>query len=99
MDAWLNCENLLITLSKKHVSFAEKTTQVIDECAHICLATFHALKSNFTKVQNLALLCVGICEECAEICERYNDSYFLSCAAACRQCSLAITQVATTAID
>lgn len=98
MEAWLNCENLLITFAQKDASISSRTRQVVDECAHICLATFHALKRKMTDVQELALLCIGICEECAEVCERYNDALFRNCAAACRQCSSAITHIASPAV-
>ena len=94
MEAWLSCENLLISLSKKENSFSERTKQVLDECAHICLGTMHAITHQIKNINKVALLCVGICEECAEVCERYNDKMFITCAAACRQCSTTISSIA-----
>ena len=98
MDAWLNCENLLITLFQKGTSFSQRTTQVLDECANICLGTLQALKSDHKNLKEIALLCVGICEECAEVCERYKEAVFQSCAAICRQCSTAFSPLASSAI-
>lgn len=99
-EAWLNCENLLINIFQKDTSFSKRTRQVVDECAHICLGTVHALKSGWSKLnlKEIALLCVGICEECAEVCERYNDVSFKECAATCRHCSAVFTQFVTTAV-
>lgn len=94
MEAWLNCENLLINLLQKEISFSHRTTQVLDECANICLGTLQALKTGYSDVHELALLCVGICEECAEVCERYKDSSFEKCAQICRQCSSAFSSIA-----
>ncbi len=98
MEAWLNCENLLIGMAQKNKPLSGRSRQVIDECAQICLGTCHALKKGLHHMHQLALLCVGICEECAEICERYNDHLFKNCASACRQCSSAITNIASAAV-
>lgn len=98
-ETWFHCENLLVALLQKDTSFSIRTHQVIDECAHICLGTLHALKSGWHKlnISQMALLCVGICEECAEVCERYEDVLFKECAFTCRQCSAVFTQYAAIA--
>lgn len=98
MEAWLNCENLLITLANKNISTSARTQQVLDECAQICLSTLHALRNKVQNRNQLALLCVGICEECAEVCERYGGTIYQNCASACRQCSAAISKVALSAM-
>ena len=92
-DAWLNCDNLLITLHEQSTSYSGKTTKVVDECAHICLGMMHALKHKWANMAEVALLCVGICEECAELCERYEEEQFIRCAAACRKCSAIFTKL------
>ena len=97
-DAWLNCENLLIALAKKDISFSLRTTQVLEECANICLGTLQALRTGHQSLHQLALLCVGICEECAEMCERYKEIKFQTCAAICRQCSAIFSPMAYSAI-
>ncbi len=94
MEAWINCENLLMSLIQKEPSFSKRTTQVLDECANICLGTLHALKSSHQHLNQIALLCVGICEECAEVCERYQDVTFQNCAAKCRKCSALFSSIA-----
>jgi hypothetical protein len=86
-DAWMNCENLLVNIHQVKNSFSKKITKVIDECALICMGTFHALKSSPKNIERFALLCIGICEECAEICEELNDEDFRECARVCRECS------------
>jgi hypothetical protein len=86
-DAWMNCEDLLVRIAKAKNHLSKKIAKVIDECAFICMGTFHALKSQSVNVTRFALLCVGICEECAEVCEELSDEQFLQCAKVCRQCS------------
>lgn len=98
MEAWLNCENLLITLAQKETSSSMRTQRVIDECAQICLGTLHGLKNKINNITQLALLCVGICEECAEVCERYGGALYKNCASACRQCSKAVSKLAAAAM-
>jgi hypothetical protein len=96
--AWLQCETLLESLTNQGISFSARTQQVLEECAQMCLATGHAVKNNLPRRYELALLCVGLCEECAEICERYKNKLFDACAQACRQCSAVITPIASAAV-
>lgn len=95
METWLQCEELLVDLTQKKASFSTRTTRVLDECAHICFGVLQSLRMPGHNAQQLALLCIGICEECAEICERYTDKAFRACADTCRQCSTLLTPVAT----
>ena len=93
-NAWINCENLLTELAEVGSSFSKKVTKVIDECALICMGTFHALKSKSVNVSRMAVLCVGICEECAEVLESMQDEEFRKCARICRECSQTMTVLA-----
>lgn len=93
-NAWIKCENLLTSLAQAQISFSNRLVKVIDECALICMGTFHAIKSFSADIQNYALLCVGICEECAELCEEEQGEHFRECARICRECSKNISQLA-----
>ena len=97
LDAWINCENLLMQLSLVKKTFSKKVTKVLDECALICMGTFHAVKTQSQNLGKIALLCVGICEECAEVCEMQSGEDFLACAKTCRICSNAISTLAEAA--
>lgn len=85
--AWMSCEDLLNDIAHVRHIFSKKMLNVLDECAFICLGTFNALKAGHADVKKMALLCVGICEECAEICEAQRGEVFLQCARICRECS------------
>ena len=63
------------------------------------MGTFHAIKLQFKNLSDMALLCVGICEECAETCEKYEDEMFTECAIACRKCSKAISYLTNTSVE
>ena len=95
-DAWMKCEDLLVNIAQVQQSLSKKVTKVVDECALICMSTFHALKSKSVNVSKLAMLCVGICEECAELCEELNDENFKHCAQFCRKCSETMSAIAFT---
>ncbi|MDB5196760.1 MAG: hypothetical protein JWP88_1131 [Flaviaesturariibacter sp.] len=96
-DTWANCESLLLTLSLTQCSFSKRTMQVLDECANVCLGTMEAVKDGCKELSQLALLCVGLCEECAEICERYSDGQFQHCAQVCKRCSATLSHLAAEA--
>ncbi len=93
-DAWINCENLLVSMAQVKNSFSRKISKVVDECALICMGTFHAIKSYSPNISKFALLCVGICEECAEACEEQQGERFQLCARICRECSRTISELA-----
>lgn len=98
METWLQCEELLLSINEKKTSFSARTIRILDECAHICFGALQTLKSPDNNLNQVALLCVGICEECAEICERYGDKAFRACANTCRQCSTLLSPLAAAAL-
>ena len=95
-NAWVHCEDLLTTMASFKATLSRKVTKIVDECALICMSTFHAMKSSSVNIQKLAILCVGICEECAELCETQDSEAFLQCARTCRLCSETMTDIAFT---
>jgi len=95
-NAWINCENLLTDLVRMQAVLSKRITKTLDECAYICMGTFHALKTSPQNAKRMALLCMGICEECAEICEEQKEAYFQDCARICRQCSDTMNALAFT---
>ncbi len=92
-DAWIHCEELLRTIGYVPETFSKKITKVVDECALICMTTFHALKAKSVNAGNYALLCMGICEECAELCDELSGTYFRDCAKVCRHCSATMSEI------
>lgn len=93
MNALVNCEELMVRMVEQP-SFSKRTTRVLEECTNICHGMLQALKENWHDLATMALLCVGICEECAEICERYHDRNFQICAIVCRETSQTFSDLA-----
>jgi hypothetical protein len=92
----MKCEDLLVNIAQVQKQLSKKFAKVVDECALICMSTFHALKSQSVNASRYALLCIGICEECAELCDELNDENFKHCAKLCRQCSETMSAIAFT---
>jgi hypothetical protein len=54
-----------------------------------------SLPSPVAKLLNeCAQICMGICEECAEVCDCFDNSIFKQCAQTCRYCSNSISELA-----
>lgn len=98
LDAWANCENLIKGIGQKSRKLSTHIVNTIAECAQICMGTFYAINANSVNTAKIALLCVGICDECADVCETIDDAVFQQCAQACRSCSSSISDLAAKAI-
>ncbi|GAA4334112.1 hypothetical protein [Flaviaesturariibacter amylovorans] len=94
VSAWSECMQLRRLLDGAPVTYSTRTLQVLDECATLCLGTLQALQCGFAQVPALALLCVGVCAECAECCARYGEAAFAACADACTRCAAALSDLA-----
>jgi hypothetical protein len=92
-DAWINCEDMLTNMAQVQKRISKQITKVLDECALICMSTFHALKSKSVNAGRYAVLCIGICEECAELCDELGEENFKQCAKVCRECSETMSQL------
>ena len=99
LDASLNCQNLLSEFGKKTKRLSSHTEKLLYECAHVCMGTFHAIKNRSVNAGLLAILCMGICDECAELCEAANNPLFKQCADACRYCSNNMSDLALNALS
>ena len=99
METCLTCENALVLIPDSKIGEKQKLQNILNECANICLGMLHAIKSRSANTDKIALLCVGICEECAEACEKYFfDPLYRKCSMICRQCADAMSTLALTSI-
>ena len=98
LDASVNCQNILGEFGKQNWNLSFRKAKLLDECAHICMGTFHAIRNGSVNAGLLAILCMGICDECAEVCESFNSPLFKQCADACRYCSNNLSDLALSAL-
>ena len=98
LDTFLSCQLLLQAIEGEE-NFSEKISTLLNDCAHICVGTFYAIKHGSVNAPRLALLCMGICEECAEVCESFGESIYKRCAEACRYCSSNLQPLAVQSLD
>jgi len=99
LDAFINCEILLKGQAKKRTLLSAQITKLLNECAHICMGTFYAIKNNSINASRLALLCMGICDECAEVCDSIDNDLFKQCAQACRYCSNTVSELVVDGLE
>ena len=57
------------------------------QCEDICFAFLQAASSNSQYLQKFIFLCIGLCEECAELAEEKMDDDFMEAAFQCRNFS------------
>ncbi len=96
LDAWINCENLVAATAGTNQHISSKLIKLVDECALVCMGTFHALAGKSKNISRIALLCMGICEECAEACEMIDLDIFRECSRICRTCADSMSHLAFT---
>lgn len=96
LETWISCENLLAALQLNELPGKEQLAKVVDECAHICMETWQALKNRCASARKLILLCIGICAECADACTVFTHPQIQQCAALCRRCGDGFAQLAAT---
>jgi hypothetical protein len=93
LDAVVNCENVLAGLGDKK-PLSSQILKLLNECAQICMGTFYAIRNHSVNASQLAILCIGICDECAEVCDGIDNILFKQCAQACRYCSNSMNDMA-----
>lgn len=98
LDTSFNCKNLLTELGRNNKILPSQKAKLLNDCANVCLGTYQAIKNRSINAALLSLLCMGICEECADFCDSINNSLFKQCADACRNCSDNLGNLAITAI-
>ena len=96
LEAWINCENLLAEIALRQPGYAHSMEKTLDECARICMETWQTTRQ--APNRQLMLLCIGICTECAEACNRYDDDWFRQCARACSRCATRLADVSLQAV-
>lgn len=57
------------------------------QCEDICFAFLQAASSNSQYLQKFVFLCIGLCEECAELAEEKKEDVFIEAAVQCRNFS------------
>ena len=98
LDAVANCENVLAGVAGRK-PLSSKILKVLNECAQICMGTFYAIRNHSVNASRLAILCIGICEECADVCDSIDNILFKQCAQACRYCSLSMNDLASNGLE
>lgn len=68
MESWVVCENAMVVLPKIEHEKGADLVRAFNEFADICMGLLVALKLKSVNVGKLALLYIGLAEECVELC-------------------------------
>jgi hypothetical protein len=98
LDAVVNCENVLAGLGDKK-PLSSQVLKLLNECAQICMGTFYEIRNHSVNVSQLAILCIGVCDKCAEVCDSIDNILFKQCAQACRYCSNSMNELASNGLE
>jgi hypothetical protein len=68
MESLVVCENAMVTLPKVKHQRHPDIIKAFNEFADICMGLLVAIKAKSVNIGKIALLYVGLAEECAELC-------------------------------
>jgi hypothetical protein len=71
-DTALICEACVNALSKED-TFDTCYQRSLKQCQDLCGAFLHAASIDSIYLEKIALLCIGLCEECIEICTELKE--------------------------
>ena len=72
IESWVVCENAMVVLPKIDDERVSKLIRAFNEFADICMGLLVALKMKSVNTGKLALLYVGLAEECADLCSSFT---------------------------
>ena len=67
-DTVFICETCINALAREKI-FNTLYVRSFKQCQDLCAAFLHAAATDSIYLEKIALLCIGLCEECIEICE------------------------------
>lgn len=56
------------------------------DCGDICNLGMRFLSRNSINSDSVIGICIDLCHQCAEECEKHDHAHCLECARACREC-------------
>lgn len=81
-----------LKLGGKHAE-PEHINLLVD-CARICSINADFMLRDSTYYPQICALAADICDECADTCERFDDSFMQECAVTCRRCAESCREMA-----
>jgi hypothetical protein len=90
IDACLQCFSACLNCAgrdHKEGSSMGNCAQINMECAAVCNAAAKLMSLGSKYAKEVCLICVKICTECAEECEKHDKPHCRECAQACRECA------------
>lgn len=97
VQACLKCYEVCMRMTATHCletggeHVAPDHIRLMLACAEICRTSAHLMLIDYADHKKLCALCITICEECAESCEKLDGME--DCVKACQQCASACREM------
>ena len=73
-------------LLEPDVAHLERCMKLDKECYDVCKLTAHHLERESDHMHLFLSVCIKICNDCADECEKHSHEHCIKCAEACRRC-------------
>jgi hypothetical protein len=95
VDCYRTCSQTLIrclNIGGKHAEVEH--VNLIMDCAKICSATADFMLRNSLYYPQTCGLTADICDECGDVCARFEEDFMKECASVCRRCAESCREMA-----
>lgn len=88
LDCFRTCNETLIRCLKMRGKHSKlEHLNLIMDCARICNTNADFMLRNSTYYTQTCALTADICDECGDVCDRFEDDFMKECASVCRRCA------------
>jgi hypothetical protein len=95
LDCYRTCNQTLIrclSMGGKHAELDH--LNLIMDCARICNTNSDFMLRNSMYYPQTCGLTADICDECGDVCDRFEDDFMKECASVCRRCAESCREMA-----
>ncbi|MGD6934868.1 MAG: four-helix bundle copper-binding protein [Candidatus Bathyarchaeia archaeon] len=95
VDCYRTCNQTLIRCLNMGGKHAEvEHANLIMDCARICNTNADFMLRNSLYYPQTCGLTADICDECGDVCDRFEDDFMKECASVCRRCAESCREMA-----
>ncbi len=80
------CDNSAYAFSRSEDFATADCTRLTIECAAICYNAARYMASGSAKKREISAICAFVCEQCANACAEYDNTYCKRCVQTCLNC-------------
>lgn len=83
------CEDTLVNhcLEQGGAHMEPRHVKLLLDCIQICQTSADFMHRNSEYASAVAIACAGVCEACANSCDKFDSEEMRECARVCRECA------------